>query len=144
MIIPPGKIFFFSVPKNHGGRSGCRGGGRDGQLPALCGRLEERVHIARHLQKGNRYGSMALPSVTAASHIHGDKRGSRGGRRDDGKGPCLLLFSRSAGLQRRVPLLFKPRKTGGPLFLADAHARPVSEGHILEGRCLPVGIYIKS
>lgn len=66
----------FLGPKKHGGSSSCRGGGRNGQLPAPCGRLEERVHTARHLQKGNRYGSMALPSVTAASHIHGHKRGA--------------------------------------------------------------------
>lgn len=70
--------FFFWAQK-HGGNSGCRGGGRNGQLPSLCGRLEERVHIARHLRKGNRYGSMAPPSVTAASHIHGDKRRAAAG-----------------------------------------------------------------
>lgn len=79
-------FFFLQGPKTRG-QLWLPGGGRNGQLPALCGRLEERVHIARHLQKGNRYGSMALPSVTAASHIHADKRGAAAAGETTAKAP---------------------------------------------------------
>lgn len=136
--------FFFFRAQKHGGSSGCRGAGRNGQLPALCGCLEERVHIARHLQKGNRYGSMALPSVTAASRIHGDKRGAAAAGETTAKAPVCYCSPGPRVLQCTVPLLLKPRKAGGPLFLADAHVRPVSDGQILEGHCLSVGIYIES
>lgn len=43
------------------------------RLSAVVWRKEYILHVTR---KGNRYGSMSLPSVTGASHIHTRQKGS--------------------------------------------------------------------
>lgn len=53
------------------------------RLSAVVCRKEYILHVTR---KGNRYGSMSLPSVTGASHVHTDKR--EPGRRDGSKAPA--------------------------------------------------------
>lgn len=62
------------------------------RLSAVVCRKEYILHVTR---KGNSYGSMSLPSVTRASHVHTDKRTARLPRRQ--QGPSLLLSLRLVG-----------------------------------------------
>lgn len=60
------------------------------RLSAVVCRKEYILHVTR---KGNRYGSMSLPSVTGASHVHTDKRES--GRQDSNTAPACYCPSGS-------------------------------------------------
>ena len=50
------------------------------------------LHVTR---KGNRYGSMSLPSVTGASHVRTDKR--RAGPRQQQQGPSPAIVLQAGG-----------------------------------------------